>query len=242
MATAAQVPKIELVTVTPVEAGAGFYDYLTDVRNRIEKRAYELFERRGKTHGQDINDWIKAEREILDAVPVTINEAEHLYVVTADVSGFAADELDVRVEPFRIFITGTKRDLSSGNWGDEAEQILQAVDLGQEIETDTVIAELSNGVLTISMRKACGPAAAKHGKRDSSERRKRSVKLHKQADIAKRYAATAKNQLQRATAKGKQARAHATERAAKARSRQLASETQPRVLWTEEVPHSPFGA
>lgn len=240
MRTAVREPKIELIPVTPVESGSGFYDYLTDIKNRTEKRAYELFERRGKTHGHDIDDGLKAERQILNSVPLTLNEAEHLYVVTADVSGFAADELDVRVEPFRIFITGTKRSLSVGTSA-QPEQMLQPIDLGHEIETNTVIAELSNGVLTISMRKVCVPAVAKRGKSDSSKRRKRSAELHKRVDIAKRYTAAADDQLQRATANGRQARAHATQRAAKARSKQVASETQPSALWTEEVPHSLFG-
>ena len=30
----------------------------------IEKRAYELYERRGREHGHDVEDWIEAEVEI----------------------------------------------------------------------------------------------------------------------------------------------------------------------------------
>ncbi len=31
---------------------------------KIEKRAYHLFEKRGLTHGSDLDDWFQAEREI----------------------------------------------------------------------------------------------------------------------------------------------------------------------------------
>ncbi|HUI93494.1 MAG TPA: DUF2934 domain-containing protein [Chitinivibrionales bacterium] len=33
-------------------------------RKKIEQRAYQIFEERGRTHGWDIDDWIRAEREI----------------------------------------------------------------------------------------------------------------------------------------------------------------------------------
>ena len=37
----------------------------TDVNALIRHRAYELYERRGGHHGQDIEDWVAAERQIL---------------------------------------------------------------------------------------------------------------------------------------------------------------------------------
>ena len=33
---------------------------------KIAQRAYQIYERRGKTQGSDFNDWIQAEREILN--------------------------------------------------------------------------------------------------------------------------------------------------------------------------------
>jgi len=34
-------------------------------REKIEKRAYELYLKRGGAHGYDVADWLKAEKEIL---------------------------------------------------------------------------------------------------------------------------------------------------------------------------------
>jgi len=36
-----------------------------DVEVRITQRAYELFHRRGGHHGQDLDDWLVAEQEVL---------------------------------------------------------------------------------------------------------------------------------------------------------------------------------
>jgi hypothetical protein len=35
-------------------------------RKKIEQRAYQIFEERGKTHGSDFDDWVRAEREIMN--------------------------------------------------------------------------------------------------------------------------------------------------------------------------------
>lgn len=46
-------------------------DVLTDLsgedrRTRIARRAYELYLARGGSHGSDWEDWLRAERELLD--------------------------------------------------------------------------------------------------------------------------------------------------------------------------------
>ena len=36
-----------------------------DVRERISRRAYELYENRGGEHGREVEDWLEAENEVL---------------------------------------------------------------------------------------------------------------------------------------------------------------------------------
>lgn len=38
------------------------------LEHRIRTRAYEIFQQRGSTHGHALEDWLKAEREVLAAV------------------------------------------------------------------------------------------------------------------------------------------------------------------------------
>ena len=38
--------------------------YSDDVLAKIQKRAYELFLKKGGSHGNDWNDWFEAERQI----------------------------------------------------------------------------------------------------------------------------------------------------------------------------------
>jgi hypothetical protein len=38
-----------------------------ELEERIKQRAYELYEQRGRIHGFDVDDWLQAENEVLDA-------------------------------------------------------------------------------------------------------------------------------------------------------------------------------
>lgn len=44
------------------------------LHDRIARRAHEIFETRGKQHGQDWSDWFEAEREIADRSGLRENE------------------------------------------------------------------------------------------------------------------------------------------------------------------------
>ncbi|MBO0862387.1 MAG: DUF2934 domain-containing protein [Chloracidobacterium sp.] len=39
-----------------------------DIREMIARRAYEIYEERGGWHGDDINDWLRAEEEVQSAL------------------------------------------------------------------------------------------------------------------------------------------------------------------------------
>jgi hypothetical protein len=34
------------------------------IEQQIQQRAYQLYEQRGRTHGNELDDWLQAEREI----------------------------------------------------------------------------------------------------------------------------------------------------------------------------------
>jgi hypothetical protein len=47
----------------PSKKGNGAAESLNDPA-AVERRAYEIYQRRGGNHGADIDDWLKAEREL----------------------------------------------------------------------------------------------------------------------------------------------------------------------------------
>ncbi len=73
----------------------------------MTQRAFDLFERNGRIHGHDLEDWLVAEAELLTPVLLELSETDTELIVRADVPGFTEQDLEIIVEPERLFITGT---------------------------------------------------------------------------------------------------------------------------------------
>ena len=92
-------------------------------------------------------------------VPVDVLETEGGLTVRADVPGFSERELEVRVTPRRVCITGKRQEISENT--DEkpiyaerrSNQIFRALELPVEIDPDRVDATVSNGILEIKLMK-----------------------------------------------------------------------------------------
>jgi hypothetical protein len=54
-------------TVTPFPVAASLADIDSALREQIARRAFELFLDRGGEDGHDLDDWLQAEREVLNA-------------------------------------------------------------------------------------------------------------------------------------------------------------------------------
>jgi len=55
----------------PVESGSRAQESADIDDSDIARRSYTLYEERGNEHGHDLDDWLQAERELLDAVSST---------------------------------------------------------------------------------------------------------------------------------------------------------------------------
>jgi HSP20 family protein len=134
---------------------------MQEVQLAIARRAYELFEERGREHGHDWEDWFRAESELLRPVSVTMLESEDRTSVRANVFGFEEKELRVGLEPRRITILGKKEVSTTETEGGKLEyidwypdQILQLIDLATEVTPERAVVELQSGVLKFELPKA----------------------------------------------------------------------------------------
>jgi len=75
---------------------------LQELHGVISRRAYELFEARGYEHGHDLEDWFRAEAELLHPVRPKIHHTVNTITVRAELPGFRADQIQVIVEPRRV--------------------------------------------------------------------------------------------------------------------------------------------
>ena len=68
--------------------GDPFFHRMREISDTLARRAYELFEGRGRQDGHDLEDWLRAESELLNPMSAEISEADDQMVVRADVPGF----------------------------------------------------------------------------------------------------------------------------------------------------------
>ena len=65
----------------------------------IAVRAHELFEARGREHGHDLDDWLRAKSELLCPVSFAMSESKDRLSIRANVAGFDQNEIEVSVKP-----------------------------------------------------------------------------------------------------------------------------------------------
>jgi len=146
----------ETPTLNP---GDAFFELSQEFNDLISRRAYELFELRGSVDGHDREDWLQAESEILLNVPLDVVETETELTIHAGVPGFSEKELEVRVAPRLVCITGKREEASEqrDEKGVSAElhssQIFRTLELPSEIDPDKVKATVSDGILEIQLLK-----------------------------------------------------------------------------------------
>ncbi len=141
-----------------------FGERLNKLTEQISRRAYEIFEENGKVFGRALEDWFKAESEILPPLQLRIKEKEDSLIIEAETPGFSAKDLEISLEPWRLTISGkreTKEEQKKGQTTYEEQstnELLRVIDLPSEIDSTRAIATLKNGRLEIKL-----PKAAKSG-------------------------------------------------------------------------------
>jgi HSP20 family protein len=106
-----------------------------------------------------LEDWFRAESELLNAMPVEITEADDQVIVRAEVPGLSDQDIEVRVAPHRLIITGRReqiRDQEKRKTHSETSscEVVRMLDLSEEIDPDEVRATVQNGTLEVVLPKA----------------------------------------------------------------------------------------
>jgi len=145
--------------VAPTRAGS-LIERMDEVFNAISRRAFDIFESDGRALGRALDNWLRAERELLHPVHINLAESGDALEIRAEVPGFSDKELEINVEPRRLTIAGkreTKKEERKGKtvYAEECcDQILRVVDLPAEVEADKATATLKNGVLELTLPKS----------------------------------------------------------------------------------------
>src|SRR4030095_15347359 len=132
---------------------------LENLRSRIAKRAFELFTDRGGALGLELDDWFRAERELVSLPPIEIAETDKYVEVRVALPGFKSEEIEVFVEPRSVTIKGERKEKShtekkTVKYSDfRSNEVCRQFQLPSETNPDEASAVLSEGILSLALPK-----------------------------------------------------------------------------------------
>jgi HSP20 family protein len=135
------------------------FDRLADITRETAHKAFEIFQRRGGEFGRELDDWFRAESEILLPVKVEVTETDDRINVRAAVPGFKPDEIEVSVKDNILILSGEtesrdKREDENTVFTEfRSNKFCRQLTLSSEVNEDKVKANLKDGVLQLTLPK-----------------------------------------------------------------------------------------
>ena len=137
------------------------FKHMSEWSNRIGKRAYDFFAASGFTNGHDLEDWFKAERELLKPVALEVKEAPDEFIIKVEMPGFNANDLNIEVNGSHVIIEGRHETREHKHGKEQTIQterscahVYRTIELPTQVLADTAKADLKNGVLELKLPKA----------------------------------------------------------------------------------------
>ena len=139
---------------------------LQDTVEMVRQRAFELFEHRGYRPGDELADWVQAERDLFWVPPAELAETDNEVEITVAVPGFEPKEVHVTAQPGEILIHGNhekrvdkkEKGVLYSEFGEKA--LYRRFEIAHPIDVGHVTASVENGMLTVKAPKKVPQAIA----------------------------------------------------------------------------------
>ena len=128
---------------------------LTRLHEDISRRAYELFCAPDGLIGGPLNDWFRAERELVWSPAIELRQKDGAFDLTVAVAGVDPKNLHVRVTSGDVLITSTGEYQHEAREGTlhvsefAAGRLFRSIHLPERIDPDSAKAEYRNGMLRL---------------------------------------------------------------------------------------------
>lgn len=137
---------------------------VAQIHEMIRRRAFEIFESRGDAFFGEMDDWLKAERELSLQPKLEMRRSDGKFEIEADLPGVDPRDLDVKVTGQDVLITAHRHG-GSGNGNAKAEakpeakedhraesflKLFGAIHFPEVIEQAAVKAEYRKGHLRVT--------------------------------------------------------------------------------------------
>jgi len=163
--------KIEVQEVAAgEESGSDVFQAFSRKADAIAQRAFELFEERGGTDGHAVEDWLRAEQEILGGATAEPSEDDTKYQRSLALPGFEPVQVEAAASGREIFVRALMSESTSQGTDVvsteiETARVLGGFQLPTPLEAGKVSALLADGMPQIVAPKAeaTGLPVAKSG-------------------------------------------------------------------------------
>ncbi|HTU45423.1 MAG TPA: DUF2934 domain-containing protein [Bryobacteraceae bacterium] len=148
------MPKVE-VTIAESDGSLakGLRADFDALMQRVRKRAYELFEQRGRKDGADLDDWFCAEQELLSSAKVETQQEPGQYILRLSMPGFSGKDLKVYTLGDTLIVKGLVREKSEAEAAsaEQSRSIFYQWPLPARAHSNEITAEYKQEGLTITV-------------------------------------------------------------------------------------------
>jgi HSP20 family molecular chaperone IbpA len=133
---------------------------LDQLRADVSRRAFELFQSHHRFWTRSLDDWLRAEQQLVWRPAVALRQRDNELELLAALSGVEPKDLDIQVTPDDILITAAGRHEHGPEKGTvhlcefSHGKLFRPVHLPHSIDPDSVKAEYRNGLLRLTARMA----------------------------------------------------------------------------------------
>jgi len=139
------------------------FESLNELQEAIRQKAFDLFAERGTTHGGDMEDWLRAERELVWVPQSETMEDDKQIRLRLIVPGLEAQDLEITAMPDAIIVQaeGASKEAKEAREAStvpfrelRGRKLFRRFDFGEPIDPARTEASLAKGILEIVASKA----------------------------------------------------------------------------------------
>ncbi len=140
------------------------FERMTATADKIRQRAYELFQCRGCADGRSVNDWLEAERDIVQTPEAELVEKDGKFQVQVALPGFDPKDIRVTAMPTVLYVEAESKHEHEKSEGDVyfcefgQKRLFRRLDLPAPVNVDKVSANLEHGILRLTAPKTVDAA------------------------------------------------------------------------------------
>jgi HSP20 family molecular chaperone IbpA len=146
----------QMAATLPVKKKESIFNELNEMHDRIMKRAFEIFDGNGHAFGKDLEDWLRAENELVWKPAIEIEEKDKEILLRIATPGVDPKDISIEVTDEDILVRAETRHERKEEKGKvhvcefTSGSMFRSVRLPKRIDPDKVKAEFKNGILSLT--------------------------------------------------------------------------------------------